>query len=132
MNEFAALAQTLAQTAITIAGDLCVSVAYRPTGTIAYAPDTGTITNSAAPLAAFAGLLTRFTTDEASASDVVQATDAKLIVAALDLGVTPNINDTCTTTDDSATLAPRVVTWKVIRILSLPGNPLHKLHVRET
>jgi hypothetical protein len=142
LGSFRTLVQGLAQTAIQIAGDLCVAVAYNPTGTIGYNPTTGAIVNSGTQITGINGLLVRFTDDEVnqvnnSVSDrrlvgVVNPTDMKLLLAALDLGVQPNINDTLITTDTSVQGSPQIKTWKVVRIMSLPGNPLYKLHCRET
>lgn len=143
LGVFKDLVQGLALDAIEIAGDLCVSVVYQPTGTIAYSPADGSITNTASALPAFNAFLSRFTDEEINTANnsiserrltnIVNATDAKILIPALSMpGTTPNINDTMVTTDNSPPAGPVVKTWKVIKILTFPGSPFWKIQIRET
>jgi hypothetical protein len=119
-NAFANTVQGLASAAIQIAGDLAPTVVYTPNGSSVYDPVSGVVTNVAAPITLH-GVLSKFGFEETDKA-VVVSTDAKLLLAASDLGVSPNENDTLTCNGK---------TWRVIRSLGVPGNALYKLHIRE-
>ena len=139
---FMELARSLAQTAMSIVGDLAVAVIYTPAGTLVYDPVGGGTTNSSNSLPLFFGVLTRFTTEEMNETNnsmsarklsvIVKPTDAKLICAALDMGIQPTIKDTLVTIDSTTQGYPVRKSWIVARVLTLPGNPMFKLHIRET
>jgi hypothetical protein len=55
-------------------------------------------------------------------STVIVSTDLKCLIAAADLPVTPTINDK---------IVAKGKTWNVLRVMGVPGDSLHILHVRE-
>lgn len=131
MSGFAALVQGLAQTGIQILGDLASDIVYQPIGTPLYDPITGVSTSSASSISGISAPIFRFGPSEMDQL-VVVATDARVIIAALDLpGIIPTENDTITSTQANPGGSPVVKTWKVIRSMGVPGSALHKLHIRE-
>jgi hypothetical protein len=117
---FSALAQGLAKTAIGIAGDLAPTVVYTAVaGPPVYTPATGA-TVTPTKTYTFNAILAKFGQNELD-SNMVIATDAKLIVAALDLPVEP-------TTMDSMVILGK--TWSMQREVGTPGQALRVLHIR--
>jgi hypothetical protein len=121
VNAFQAMAQGLVQQAMGIGGDLIDSVVYSSNSAPTYDPVAGVSTPTSATYGPLSAPIVRFGLDEVDAKVVVK-TDAKLLVAYLDLPVTPTENDT---------VVGKGKNWKVIRTIGTPGNVLWIIHIRE-
>ena len=120
MSGFGALTQTLVKQAIGILGDLTVSVVYSSNAEPTYDTTTGETTTTTTTYA-FNAVFAKFGFDQVD-SKVVVRTDAKLVVAYLDLPIEPRENDTVVVNGQ---------TWKVIRSLGVPGSSVLVIHIRE-
>lgn len=126
VNQFAGLVSGLVQTAIQITGDLASAIVYSSQSDSVYTPSTGAVSNTPTVIT-LNGVVTKFSNNEID-DKIVIATDAKLIVAALDLSVDgtpiePRENDTLTANGRS---------WKVCRVWGVPGQGMWKIQIRET
>ena len=109
----------------TVDASLVQSSIYTQGGQATYNPTTGVVTNTSSTKT-FNGVFTKFGEDEKD-SQVVVATDSRLLIAALDLGnIVPNHTDTVSSTDAFG----NVTKWKVMRVMGVPTSGFWKLHVR--
>jgi hypothetical protein len=92
-------------------------------GGSSYDPATGTMTQSIVEYADVPMVLAQFKTTEID-NAIVTTTDMKVLIAALDLPVEPKPQDYIYLSNGMA--------YMVERILGVPGNSLHILHVRQT
>ena len=128
MSGFRSLVQGLVQQSFQILGDLTESVVYSSVQTAAYNTSTGATTSTVTKYN-FNAVLNRFKQEELDTYSIraehkiVSSTDAKLLVAYLDLPVEPNVSDT---------MVINGRTWKVVQYLNVPGSSLWTLHIRIT
>lgn len=121
---FGPLIKNLVQSAMqTLGPDLAPACDYTVVANPTYDPVTGTVTEGGTVVENVPMVLARFSINEVDA-EVIVTTDYKALIAALDLpGVTPGINDHLTATNGKE--------YNVQRIMGVPGESLHILHVRE-
>ncbi|XAI96049.1 hypothetical protein [Microcystis phage Mwe-JY26] len=86
-----------------------------------YDPSTGVVENNSRTFSNIPAVLPGFSLDEKDDSIVV-TTDRKALIAYSDLPVEPTDNDWFLTSNGEK--------WEVKRALGVPGESLHKLHVR--
>lgn len=97
-------------------------VTYVETGARTYNTTTRTYSSSDTDHDEVPAVLAKFKVDEMD-EEVVSATDLKVLIAALDLPVTPKSQDQIRTADGTV--------YNVERLLGVPGDSLHILHVRK-
>jgi len=120
---FKALIEGLVKQAMVIVDDLALKIDYVQIGAPTYNPTTGQIDENEVEVEDVTAVLARFSINEVDA-EVIVTTDYKCLIAALDLpGVTPGINDRIRKADGKE--------YNVQRIMGVPGESLHILHVRE-
>lgn len=114
------LVSDMVTTAFEIVGDLQDTVVFKQRNPSTYDPVTDTMTEPFTTTT-FLGVFARFRATEVDAS-VVTLTDAKLLFPADRLQTAPKVTDTLTMKGKN---------WEVHRIMSVPGDSLYKLHIRE-
>lgn len=97
-------------------------ITYIGTGERVYDPTTRSYNSTDTNYENIPAVLAKFKVDEIDES-VVSATDLKVLIAALDLPVVPKTQDQVQTVDGSV--------FNVERLLGVPGDSLHVLHVRK-
>lgn len=117
---FAPLIKGLVNNAFSILGDLAEDVTFKSLGSVTYNTTTGATTRAETNTTVKA-VLARFRIDELD-SQVVVMTDMKLLIPAEQLPTPPKINDIVTAKSKE---------WTVVRILGVPGESLHIVHIRE-
>ena len=104
---------------------LVTNTVYTPGGTAVYDTTTGAVTVGATTYT-FDAVYTKFGENDIDAL-VVVSTDARLLVAGLDLGGhVPDHTDTMVSTD----VYGNVTKWKVVRVMGVPTSGFWKIHVR--
>ena len=88
-----------------------------------YDPATGTVADTQTFFEDVPMVLARFRIDEMD-NQIVPQTDMKVLIAALDLGAEPSVQDLI--------YLKNGLTYMVERIMGVPGSSLHILHVRQT
>jgi len=121
---FRDLIRDLVSNAFVTLDDLAPTITYVSVTAPAYNPETGAITETTAEHEV-KGVLARFGLNELD-GEVIVTTDMKVLIPAKDLPVNPNENDRIIATVNGAEK-----TYNVQRILGVPGESLHMLHVRE-
>lgn len=97
-------------------------VTYVETGARTYNTTTRTYSSSDTDHENVPAVLAKFKVDEMD-DEVVSATDLKVLIAALDLPVIPKSQDQIRTADGTV--------YNVERLMGVPGESLHILHVRK-
>lgn len=115
--------QAQVRNAMSILGgmELTSVITYFQVTAPSYDPATGVITPGATSTPGVKAVLASFSLNEKDGAIVV-VTDRKAIIAYLDLPIAPAENDYFTTADS--------VRWEVKRVLGVPGDSVHILHVR--
>lgn len=123
----------------TTLGDLASQIVYTQQTSATYDPATGVVTAATAALT-FNGVLSKFDNKEADTkfttthtlANVVNATDAKVICSSSDLTVMPQTDDTLTSQSLlNGVPSGAITTWKVVRVLGVPGTGVWNVHIRE-
>jgi hypothetical protein len=120
-----AMIQKQVQNAMSMLGgmSLAENITYYHVTTPTYDPETGVVTDNAQSFSNISAVLPGFSLDEKDDSVVVQ-TDRKALIAYNDLPIEPTENDYFTTAAGDK--------WEVKKALGVPGDSLHKLHVRRS
>lgn len=119
MTDFRLLAQTLVQKGMAIAGTLLESIVYNSVSQSDYDPVSGT-TSEIIKTYKFNAVVSRFGTNEIDGKDILPS-DARMTIAYLDLPVEPKPYDNFTMKNRP---------WKLVKVLSPPGNPSWTLQIR--
>ena len=122
---FKSLLEGQVQNAMKILGQndgLAPFVTYIETGARVYDTATRTYSSTDVQHVDIPAVLAKFEVDEMD-DQVISATDLKVIIAALDLPVSPKSQDQVT--DDKGNI------YNVERLLGVPGDSLFILHVRK-
>lgn len=89
----------------------------------AYDPSTGTMTQAATAHENIPAVQARYESEEIDGNKIV-VNDEKVLIAKLDLPVTPSVNDRIIKQDATA--------WMIMSVGGVPGESLWVLQVRET
>jgi len=121
---FRDLIRDLVSNAFVTLDDLAPTATYVAVSDPQYNPETGAVieTTASHPVPA---VFSRFGINELD-DEIIVVTDMKVLIPAKDLPANPNENDRITGTVNGQTK-----TFNVQRILGVPGESLHILHVRE-
>jgi len=114
--------QRAVKTGLKAMDDIQETATYGGVTTTAYDPATGTITETSGGGGVVKMVFTSFSFMEIDGVAVL-ANDRKVIIASLDLDVTPTLNDTITRADGSA--------WNVIGIKTDPAGAAWVLQIRK-
>lgn len=121
------LIQRQVQNAMGILGTdsegLAQGITYIEVTESTYDLDAGAYTDTTTEHSAIPAVESRFTVDEMPA-DAVPVTDAKFLIAKLDLPVAPKAKDYLRTADGRR--------FEVVKLMGVPGESLYVLHVRLT
>ena len=102
---------------------LAEKITYYHVTDISYNPSTGASTPTSVTYSNKTAVLLTFTAEERT-EDVVVITDRKVLIAYNDLKIVPTSNDYFTVNKTGER-------WEVKKVMGLPGEPMHKLHVRK-
>jgi len=113
--------QTAVQAAFDILDDMLTTVTYRSksSGSATYNTTTGAVSESYTSYSV-AGLLVRYQSQEID-NVVIQPTDQKLLVPALDLAVVPKLNDV---------VVIGSVNWQVMNFSKDPAAAMYIIQIR--
>lgn len=122
---FESLIKGIVQDAFKTVGDLAPKHTYVATNAedSVYDPATGTMNEVSLLYDDVPMVLARFKIDEMD-NQIIPTTDLKVLIAANDLPVDPTVQDLIYLDGD--------VTYMVERVMGVPGESLHILHVRQT
>jgi hypothetical protein len=123
---FKSLLEEQVQNAFKIMGQvdgLAPNQTFVESSTSTYDTSTRTYTSGGISHTDVPMVLARFTVDERD-DEVIVTTDFKALIAALDLPVAPKIDDHILTAAGD--------NYMVVRLLGVPGESLHILHIRKT
>jgi len=119
---FSALVSGLVDSAFGIVGDLAKQVTYVSNGGQTYDVESGKMVESTTSIPAVRCVATKFKSDEKD-DQVAVLTDLKALIPASDLpGIEPKVDDEIVFANGSE--------WDVRRVLGVPGDSLHILHIR--
>jgi hypothetical protein len=117
--------QTQVKNALSLLGreGLAEKITYTRVTAAAYDPATGVVSPTSTSYASINAVLAGFAMNEKDDS-VAVVTDRKALIAYTDLPFEPSDNDWFQTANGDR--------WEVRKVLGVPGDSLHKLHVRRT